>query len=47
VARKAITQERRVLTDFPDVIPIREEELALWETYLRDIINEMINSNEL
>jgi len=30
--------------DFPEVIPISEAELALWETYLRDIINEMIKA---
>ena len=38
------TQCLRILSDFPEVIPVSEEELALLETYLRDIINDVIKA---
>ena len=48
-ARRFPTSEREPLTvvmDFPERPPVTEAELALIETYLRDIAREMLNTDE-
>ncbi|MEP4464029.1 hypothetical protein [Roseibium sp.] len=48
-ARRFPTSEREPLTvvmDFPERLSVTEAELALIETYLRDIVQEMLNAGE-